>query len=161
PPPTGLTATAGNAQVALSWTASTGATGYNVKRSTTNGGPYTTVASPAGTSFTNTNLTNGTTFFFVVTATNASGESANSSQVSATPQAPNFALSVTPNTLTVTRGASGTRTVTITRTGGFTGSVDLSTGTLPTGVTASFSPDPTTAGSSTLTINASSTATLG
>ncbi|MCA1607668.1 MAG: hypothetical protein LC775_19875, partial [Acidobacteria bacterium] len=38
--PTGLTATAGNAQVALSWTASSGATSYNVKRSTTSGGPY-------------------------------------------------------------------------------------------------------------------------
>ena len=42
PPPTGLTPTAGNAQVALTWNASSGATSYNVKRSTTSGGPYTT-----------------------------------------------------------------------------------------------------------------------
>lgn len=84
-PPTGLTATPGNAQVSLSWTASSGATSYNVKRSTTNGGPYSTVASPTGTSYTNTGLTNGTTYYYIVTAVNSAGESGNSSQVSATP----------------------------------------------------------------------------
>ena len=83
--PTGLTATPGNAQVALSWTASTGATSYNVKRSTLSGSGYATVSSPTGTSYTNTGLTNGTTYYFVVSAVNASGESANSSQASATP----------------------------------------------------------------------------
>ena len=41
PPPTGLSATPGNTQVALSWTASAGATSYTVKRSPTAGGPYT------------------------------------------------------------------------------------------------------------------------
>jgi hypothetical protein len=46
PVPTNVTATAGNGQVGLSWSASSGATNYNVKRSTTNGGPYTTIASP-------------------------------------------------------------------------------------------------------------------
>ena len=47
PPPApviNLTATAGNAQVSLSWTASAGATSYNVKSATTSGGPYTTIA---------------------------------------------------------------------------------------------------------------------
>jgi cellulose 1,4-beta-cellobiosidase len=86
-PPTGLSVTPGNAQVSLSWNASSGATSYNVKRSTVSGGPYTTVGSPSTTSFTNTGLTNGTTYFYVVTAVNASGESGNSTQVSATPQA--------------------------------------------------------------------------
>src|SRR5207237_5964347 len=62
-----LVATPGNAQVALSWGASTGATGYNVKRSTTSGGPYTLVTSVSGTTYTNTGLTNGTTYYFVVT----------------------------------------------------------------------------------------------
>lgn len=85
--PTGLAATAGNAQVALSWNSSSGATSYNLKRSTTNGGPYTTITSPTGTSYTNTGLTNGTTYYYVVSAVNAAGESANSSQVSATPTA--------------------------------------------------------------------------
>jgi cellulose 1,4-beta-cellobiosidase len=84
--PAGLTATAGNAQVALSWTASSGATGYNVKRATTSGGPYTTVASGVtATSYTNTGLTNGTAYYYVVSAVNSAGESANSAQVTATP----------------------------------------------------------------------------
>jgi cellulose 1,4-beta-cellobiosidase len=75
--------------VQLSWTAASGATGYNVKRSTTNGGPYANVnTSPvATTSFTNTGLTNGTAYFYVVTAVNASGESPVSTQASATPRA--------------------------------------------------------------------------
>jgi fibronectin type 3 domain-containing protein len=83
--PLNLTATGGNQQVSLAWTASTGATSYNVKRATTNGGPYTTVASPAGISYTDTTVTNETTYDYVVTAVSASGESANSNQASATP----------------------------------------------------------------------------
>ena len=83
--PAGLQATAGNAQVALSWTASATATSYNVKRGTTTGGPYTTISSPATTAFTDTGLTNGTTYFYVVSALNSVGESANSEQASATP----------------------------------------------------------------------------
>jgi fibronectin type 3 domain-containing protein len=86
--PTGLQATAGNAQVSLTWTASAGATSYHVKRSTTNGGPYTQVAAPTAASDTDTGLTNGTTYYYVVSAVNAAGESANSSQASATPTAP-------------------------------------------------------------------------
>jgi fibronectin type 3 domain-containing protein len=84
--PTSLTATAGNAQVALSWTASSGATSYNVLNSTTSGGPYTTVATGvSSTSYTNTGLTNGTTYYFVVQAVNSYGTSGNSNQASATP----------------------------------------------------------------------------
>ena len=93
--PSGLTASAGNAQVSLNWTASTGATSYNVKRSTTSGGPYTLVGGATGTSFTNTGLTNGTTYFFVVSALNGGGESANSSQVSATPTQPAGGVTIT------------------------------------------------------------------
>jgi predicted carbohydrate-binding protein with CBM5 and CBM33 domain len=86
PAPTGLGATPGNAQVTLNWAAASGATSYNVKRSTTNGGPYANVQTGvAGTTFTNTGLTNGTPYYYVVTAVNASGESPISTQVSATP----------------------------------------------------------------------------
>jgi hypothetical protein len=85
PAPTGLTATPGNTQVALSWTASAGATSYNVKRSTTSGGPYTKVGSPTVTNFTDTGLTNGTPYFYVVSAVNAIGEGQNSAPATATP----------------------------------------------------------------------------
>ncbi len=83
--PTGLSATPGNKQVALSWTASSGAASYNLKRATVNGGPYTIVTNVATTSCADPGLTNGTTYYYVVSALNAGGESANSSQVSATP----------------------------------------------------------------------------
>jgi pectate lyase-like protein/fibronectin type III domain protein len=86
-PPSALAAVPGNAQVALSWNPSTGASSYNVKRSTVSGGPYTIIATGVNsTSFTNTGLTNGTTYFYVVSAVNSFGESANSGQASATPQ---------------------------------------------------------------------------
>ncbi|HYJ41271.1 MAG TPA: lytic polysaccharide monooxygenase [Steroidobacteraceae bacterium] len=86
--PTGLAGTPGNAQVALTWNAVSGATAYNVKRSTTNGGPYANVAqNVTGTAYTNTGLTNGTPYYYVVTAVNSSGESPVSLQVSATPAA--------------------------------------------------------------------------
>jgi oligosaccharide reducing-end xylanase len=85
--PTGLTATAGNTQASLSWTASSGATSYNVKSATVSGGPYTTIANVTATSFVNTGLPNGTTYYYVVSALNTSGEGTNSSQASATPTA--------------------------------------------------------------------------
>jgi fibronectin type 3 domain-containing protein len=86
--PTGLTAVAGNAQAILTWTAAAGATGHTVKFATTSGGPYQTIASGLATSLTHAGLVNGTTYYYVVTATNTAGESANSSEVSATPAAP-------------------------------------------------------------------------
>jgi endo-1,4-beta-xylanase len=161
PAPTGLAATAGAAQVQLIWNPVSGATGYNVKRATTSGGPYTTIATVTGTSFTDTGRTNGTTYFYVVSAFNANGESANSSQVSATPMAANFTLSANPANLTINRGASGTSAITITRSGGFSSSVALSASGLPTGVTATFNPASTTGTSSTLTLAASGAAATG
>jgi fibronectin type 3 domain-containing protein len=88
PVPVGLMATAGNAQVSLSWTASNAATLYYVKRSTTSGGSYAQISAPSATSYTDTGLTNGTKYFYVVSAYNSAGQSANSSEVSATPTAP-------------------------------------------------------------------------
>jgi len=97
--PTGLTATGGNQQVALTWNASSGATGYNVGRATTTGGPYTTVSSPSTTSYTDSSVTNGTTYYYVVSAANSAGTSGNSSQVSATPSGPVTSVSVTIDVL--------------------------------------------------------------
>ena len=86
--PTGLDAQAGDAQVSLTWRAAEGATGYRVLRSGTSGGPYSPIASPSGTSHTDTGLTNGTTYYYVVRAVNDAGESSSSAEVSATPRAP-------------------------------------------------------------------------
>jgi hypothetical protein len=86
--------------VSLSWNASAGATSYNVKRGTASGGPYTTVSSPTTTSYTDTGLTNGTTYYYVVTAVNSYGESASSSEVSAKPSGQITNVSVTVDVLT-------------------------------------------------------------
>ncbi len=86
--PTGLTATAGPARVDLTWTGSAGATSYNVKRSTSAAGPFATVGATASAAYTDATATNGTTYWYVVSAVNALGESGNSASASATPQGP-------------------------------------------------------------------------
>jgi len=87
--PTGLTATAGNAQVALSWAAVSGATSYNVYRGTTASGESATAIATGVTSasYTNTGLANGQAYFYKVKAVNASGTSGYSNEASATPTA--------------------------------------------------------------------------
>lgn len=84
--PTGLSATRLNqkGRIGLSWSAATGAASYNVKRSATSGGPYTTVATGVTTTtYTNSGLSSGTAYYYVVTAANSAGESANSNEASA------------------------------------------------------------------------------
>jgi len=82
--PTGVTAVSNiKKKITVSWTAVAGATSYTIKRSTTNGGPYTNVGTTSSTSFTNSGLTSGTTYYYVVSASNAQGEGPNSAQVSA------------------------------------------------------------------------------
>ena len=83
--PTNVIAIAGDAQISITWTASSGAVTYNVKRSTIAGGPYTQIAAPATASYTDTPLVVGTTYYYVISAVNAVGESANSAQVSGVP----------------------------------------------------------------------------
>src|SRR6185312_623202 len=84
--PLSLSAVPGNSQVTLSWTSIPGATGYYVYS-----GPDSddetnlVVGNYAGTTFTNIGLSNGTTYFYVVTSTNSNGESPNSPEASATP----------------------------------------------------------------------------
>ncbi len=85
--PTGVTATAAStSQVNVSWTASAGATSYNVLRSTTSGGPYTQVGTSATTSFSDTGLTCNTAYFYVVQAVGgcASGTSAQATATTGT-----------------------------------------------------------------------------
>ncbi|WP_128895711.1 fibronectin type III domain-containing protein [Longirhabdus pacifica] len=86
--PLNLTATAGDAKVMLNWNEVTEADTYNVYRSLTSGGPYTSVATNVyGASYVDSPLTNGTTYYYVVTAVNENGESGYSNQASTTPQA--------------------------------------------------------------------------
>jgi hypothetical protein len=113
--PTNLTATAGNAQVALSWTASAGATGYNVKRANTSGGPYASVSSAVpGISYLDTLLANGKTYYYVVSAVSGVSESVDSAQVSATPNGLDLVETVVGNPPTVAMpGASFSATDTV------------------------------------------------
>jgi len=106
-PPSSPVAVAGDRQVALSWGASVEASGYHVKRATISGGPYETVACLAATTtnFTDTGLVDGTTYYYAVSAAyagnpNSGGESANSGEVSATPQAPTQSPPAAPTALT-------------------------------------------------------------
>ncbi len=85
-PPAGLAATPSSVQIALAWNPSSGATSYRVKRATVSGGPYGVIATPTSTSYTDTSVTSGTTYYYVVSAVNSAGESNNSSEVNATPQ---------------------------------------------------------------------------
>jgi fibronectin type 3 domain-containing protein len=86
--PTGLIGTAGNAQVTLTWMASTGATSYNVYEGTAAGAESgTPIATGVTTAtYTVTGLTNGTAYFFTVSAVSAGGSSGASNEATATPE---------------------------------------------------------------------------
>ncbi|HEV2192751.1 MAG TPA: S8 family serine peptidase [Nitrosopumilaceae archaeon] len=172
--PTGLTATAISiSQINLSWTvpANNGGsaiTGYKIERSTDAGTTWSTILANTGntaTTYSNTGLTASTTYTYRVSAINAVGTGPASTTASATTLAPapppDFSLAATPNTMTIQQGSSGTSSITVTSINGFSSRVSLNTSTLPTGVTAIFSPGSATPASpSTLTISVSTT-TLG
>ena len=84
--PTNVVATASNAAVVLAWSPATGANSYLIKRTTISGGSYTNFATGVtATSYLDPGLVNGTTYFYVVAATNAYGVSSNSAEASARP----------------------------------------------------------------------------
>ncbi|TAK90477.1 MAG: hypothetical protein EPO07_20350, partial [Verrucomicrobia bacterium] len=86
--PTNLIAVASatDPQIVLTWNATPGATSYTVKRGTSVANETTTVISGyTGTTYTNTGLTLGTTYYYVITATGVNGASGNSPEASATP----------------------------------------------------------------------------
>ena len=81
-----------SSQINLSWSASSGATGYNLWRSTSSGGPYTNLAAGGqvtSTAYTDSTVSNGTTYYYVVASVNPAGEGALSAEVSATPGSTN------------------------------------------------------------------------
>lgn len=97
--PLNLVANGANGSVSLTWSPVSGATSYKVSRSTTSGGPYTQIATPVPASYTDSSVTNGTAYFYVVAAVNAYGSSGNSNQATATPAAASTAVSATIDVL--------------------------------------------------------------
>lgn len=86
--PSSLRATVADKSVALTWNAGSGATSYSVYRGTkSDGEAVTPVATVTGTSFTDTGLTNGRTYFYHVQAFNSVGGSALSNEIQAVPAA--------------------------------------------------------------------------
>lgn len=84
--PSNLNATAGDSQITVTWNAAQGASSFNLKRGIYSGGYDSLVASGiTTTSFTDTTVANGTTYYYVVTSVNTSGESGNSNEANATP----------------------------------------------------------------------------
>ncbi|MCB1130149.1 MAG: hypothetical protein KDN05_03410 [Verrucomicrobiae bacterium] len=106
--PTGLVATAGNGTVILDWNDNPEEdfASYTVYRSTTSGSGYSSIANGLGTSaYTDNTVTNGTTYYYVVTATDTSANpSANSSEASATPVAPDTTPPAAPTGLAASAG---------------------------------------------------------
>ena len=88
-PPPGLTANATDGQVVLTWTAPVGSVRFDVMRSLTEGGPYTTIATVKTPTYTDTGLTDDTSYYYVVDAYyQTGGHSANSHESVGTPLAP-------------------------------------------------------------------------
>jgi fibronectin type 3 domain-containing protein len=164
--------TMGTTSIALSWGASTAEgtcpVNYDIYRSTAAGFTPSTASqigmAQPGTTYTDTGLTPGTTYYYVVEAVDSSGASSPSNQASAMVPAtgapmPDFMLAVTPNAVTVATGSSTTTAVTVEPQNGFStnSAVTFSCTGLPAGATCNFGAVSVSASgsmSSTLTINA-------
>jgi hypothetical protein len=84
PGPTGITASAAYGTLNLTWNAFAGATGYQVKRSTTSGGPYTILAANViTTSYTDASAQPGLLYHYTVAASTATGTTANGTESAA------------------------------------------------------------------------------
>jgi len=147
-PVAGLTATPSAGQVALTWTAASGAASYNVERSTSSSGPFTSIATPSGTSYTDTGVAAGNTYYYEVVGVNSNGTGPASSVVSAKVPAqennPSFTLSLNPTSVNLDSGQSQNITVTVTPQNGFNQQVSFSCSGLPVAATCSFSPSTVT-----------------
>lgn len=84
--PTALTAKAGDTDVDLTWQPSAGATLYKVYGSQVSGGPYSLINTVSSPGFVHSELVNGTTYYYVVKANNADGDSPQSNEATAQPQ---------------------------------------------------------------------------
>lgn len=156
--PTGLSAAAGNGQVMISWSSVSGATSYNIYWSTTTGVTKTsgTKITGATSPYTHTTLTNGTIYYYIVTAVNSSGESVESAQASATPAVPTVDVTGTWTVTVISNAGGGTFTMNLIQSGSsVSGTVTIMsyTGNLSGSVTGSNisltvpDPQPTCSGS--------------
>ena len=85
PTPVDLRAAPQNGKVLLTWRGGTDGITYNVKRADTAGGPYTTIATGvSGTTYTDISVVENHTYYYVVSAVTAAGESANSNEAKVT-----------------------------------------------------------------------------
>src|SRR5437870_804332 len=170
--PTNLVATAGNAQVGLTWQApaSNGGsqiTNYRSYRGTSSNGETMLATIGNVLTYTDTAVTNGVTYYYQVSAVNAAGEGPRSNEASVTPSPPpppppDFSISATPASFSIHIGSSGTSTITLTSLNGFAGMIGLSTSISCSGLcvvypTASLNPTSVTltaggTGMSTLTV---------
>ncbi len=169
-----LSATAGNFSAALSWNAVAGASRYWVMRTEGHAGAEfgkTRIADITGTSFTDTQVANGRSYWYNVVAQGTSAACysrvSNAVQVIPTaPTTPDFSVSCSPSSLTVSQGGTTTSTCTVSSTNGFASAVTLSCTGMPSGSSCGFSPNPVTppangSVASTLTVSATATAATG
>src|SRR3989440_10966751 len=179
--PTNLVATAGNAQVGLTWQApasnsGSSITNYKIYRGMSSNGETLLATIGNVLTYTDTAVTNGVTYYYQVSAVNAAGEGPRSNEASATPSPPpppppDFGISATPASLSIHIGSSGTSTITLTSLNGFAGTIGLSTSIACSGLcliypTASLNPTSVTltaggSGVSTLTVATSVLTTPG
>lgn len=87
--PENLAAVPGNGQVSLSWSAANGASSYRVKRGASSNDPSPVVLNPgSATAYTDSGLTNGSTYYYRVYSVNSAGTSGDSDEVSVVPNPP-------------------------------------------------------------------------
>ncbi len=162
--PTGtatLTATPGNRQVSLSWTSVPGASEYWVLRTEGHAGcdfGKAVIATVSGTSYTDSEVANGREYYYNVVAVGSTDACYGpvSNCANATPASgPDFGVSCTPNNLSIQQGMSDVSTCTVSSSGGFAGTIDLTCSGEPAGINCSFVPS-----SVTPPVNGSSNSTL-
>lgn len=112
--PQNLSALGADTRVTLTWSAVPGAMHYRVKRSLTAGGPYTVIAPDVnGVAYADTDVVNGTAYYYVVSAENTLGESGDSNEATATPAIPPD-LTISALTAPATGGAGVPVSVSVT-----------------------------------------------
>jgi len=104
--PTNVTATASSSKITVTWNKVPGAKSYILYRSSTSGGAYTLLGTPSAPKGVDSHPYGGTTYYYVVSAVNPSGESPKSAPVSAATPAPT-AVPAAPANVTAALGVPG------------------------------------------------------